>query len=327
MSAKTVFMFSGQGSQYYQMGKQLYAEHAVFRHWMDDLDDRVHRLCGRRVVAAIYGSGKADVFDRTALTHPAIFMVEYALAQCLIDEGVQPDLALGASMGSFAAAAVGGYLGVDEVLATVLAQAAAFDATCAAGGMIAVLAEPQLYDEDFLRRHSDMAGVNFRAHFAVSALSHDLDAIEAELRRRGVAHQRLAVAHAYHSRWIDAARDACVAPPVQVGRGLLPIVCCEQAATLDCLPNDFFWRVVRRPIRFRDTIAQLEREGEYRYIDVGPSGTLATFVKYAMPPASESTCHAVLTPYGQDRKNLAAVVAARSRGALVPASVPAFAHA
>jgi malonyl CoA-acyl carrier protein transacylase len=75
------------------------------------------------------------------------------------------------------------------------------------------------------------------------------------------------------------------------------------------LPDDFFWRVVRHPIRFRETVAELERRGSHRYIDVGPSGTLATFVKYGLPQASSSTVHAILTPYGQDRRNLAAVLA------------------
>ncbi|MGO4779982.1 hypothetical protein AB4084_31365, partial [Lysobacter sp. 2RAB21] len=87
------------------------------------------------------------------------------------------------------------------------------------------------------------------------------------------------------------------------GRGHLPLVCCEQAAVLTDLPDDFFWRAVRRPIRLRDTIAQLESQGPHRYIDVGPSGTMATFAKYALPAGSASTVHPALTPYGQDLKN------------------------
>lgn len=90
-----------------------------------------------------------------------------------------------------------------------------------------------------------------------------------------------------------------------------PVVCCDRAATLEpTLPDEFFWHVVRRPIRFRDTITQLEKHGTYRYIDVGSSGTLATFVKYALPEVSASSTHAVLTPYGQDRRNLDALLAA-----------------
>lgn len=70
-----------------------------------------------------------------------------------------------------------------------------------------------------------------------------------------------------------------------------------------------FWRVVREPIRLRDTIAQLERAGTYRYVDLGAAGTLATFVKYALPPGSRSTTHAILTPYGHDIRNLTALMA------------------
>jgi malonyl CoA-acyl carrier protein transacylase len=92
----------------------------------------------------------------------------------------------------------------------------------------------------------------------------------------------------------------------------LPLACCDQAAILFDLSDDYFWNVVRRQIRFRETIERLEREGARRYIDLGPSGTLATFLKY-VAPATRSTAHAILTPYGSDRKNLAALLAALGR--------------
>ena len=92
MSARTVFMFSGQGSQYFQMGKPLFEGNAVFRHWMIRLDGLAREISGKSVIDAIYSSGKAEVFDRTLLTHPAIFMIEYSLARCLMHEGVKPDL-------------------------------------------------------------------------------------------------------------------------------------------------------------------------------------------------------------------------------------------
>lgn len=311
-AAKTVFMFSGQGSQYYQMGKQLFDENAVFRDWMLRLDGLAQRLSGRRVLEAIYSAGKGETFDRTALTHPAIFMVEYALAQCLIEAGVKPDLTLGASLGSFAAATVSGHLQVEHAMAAVVAQAQAFENACERGGMIAVLAEPTLYDEPFLHEHSEMAGVNFDRHFAVSAGWHQLDAIDATLKQRGIAHQRLAVSYAFHSRWVDNARDEFMVSlsGIPQASGTLPLACCAQAAILTQLPETFFWNVVRRPIRFLDTVTMLERQGPWRYIDAGPSGTLATFVKYALPAGSHSSAHALLTPYGQDRKNLAALLAA-----------------
>jgi bacillaene synthase trans-acting acyltransferase len=310
VSSNTVFMFSGQGSQSYQMGRQLFEGNAVFREWMLRLDALSQQMCGARVIDAIYSSSKAEVFDQTRLTHPAIFMIEYSLAQCLMHEGVKPDLTLGTSLGSFAAAAVAGYLHVEDAMAAVLEQAAAFEASCERGGMIAILAEPKLYEEAFLSECSEMAGVNLASHFAVSAPQAKLRTIESTLKQHGVTHQRLAVSFAFHSRWIDDARARFVSFMRSVPRhqGRLPLVCCEQAATLTQLPEDFFWRVVRQPIRFWNAVAHLERCGAHRYIDVGPSGTLATFVKYGLPKTSESSAHAILTPYGQDQKNLSALL-------------------
>lgn len=307
MTDKTVFMFSGQGSQYYQMGKQLFDADPVFRSAMTRLDDLAFKIAGRRVVDAVYASPKADVFDAIGYTHPAIYMVEYALAQSLIARGILPDLTLGSSLGSFAAAAVAGHIAPEDALAAVLEQAASFDTSCPRGGMIAILADPSLYEEDFLRRHSTLAGVNFSTHFAVAAAHADLDPIEAFLRQRGITYQRLAVSFAFHSDRVDLAEEqfGWFMKSIPLTKGNLPLVCCERGAALTQLPDDYFWRVVRQPIRFREAIASLEKQGTYRYIDVGPSGTLATFVKYALPDDSASTAHPTLTPYGQDLNNLA----------------------
>jgi bacillaene synthase trans-acting acyltransferase len=311
MSAKTVFMFSGQGSQYYQMGRQLFEENRVFREWMMRLDNLVQRISGKRVIDAIYSSSKAEIFDRTLLTHPAIFMLEYSLAQCLIHEGVEADMTLGCSLGTFAAATVAGYIELEDAMAAVLAQATAFEASCERGGMIAILAGPSLYDEKFLNERSEMAGVNLDSHFAVSATHADLDTIESALKQRDVTHQRLAVSFAFHSRWIENAQErfSSFMRTIPLGRSGLPLVCCEQGVALTSLPEDLFWRAVRHPIRFQEAVRHLELQGAHRYIDVGPSGTLANFVKHGLRESSGSTAYAVLTPYGNDAKNLAALLA------------------
>jgi bacillaene synthase trans-acting acyltransferase len=309
-SLKTVFMFSGQGSQYLRMGRELFENNAIFRQSMLRLDTLAQMLGGEPIVETLYSGAPGDRFDRTLLTHPAIFMVEYSLALCLINTGVQPDMTLGASLGSFAAATVGGFMDVEDAMGAVMQQAVTFESFCARGGMIAILSDPALFAERFLSAYSELAGVNFASHFVVSAQEASLDQIEATLRQREITHQRLAVSRAFHSRWIDAAQAplASLMRSIRHTRGQLPLLCCERAQAVAELPEDFFWRVVRQPIRFRDTIAQLERSGPYRYIDVGPGGTLATFVKYALPAGSRSTAHGILTPFGQDQKNLAALL-------------------
>lgn len=319
-STPTVFMFSGQGSQYPQMGRQLLETHPLFAEHMRRLDQLAHEQTGLHVLDAIYSNAKSHTFDRTLLTHPAIFMIEYALAQCLISEGITPDATLGASVGSFAAAVIAGQLDVNDAMRAVIAQARAFEAHCERGTMLAVLAEPQLFEEDFLRERSEMAGINFAKHFAVSTSLQEASALEVEFKRRGINSQRLAVSYAFHSRWIDPARDDFLnmLRSVSTRAGDLPLVCCDRARALQTLPENYFWDVVRRPIRFRDTVAHLEQSSAHRYIDVGPSGTLATFVKYGLPAHSKSSAHSVLTPYGQDQKNLENLI--RNVHGLAPAA-------
>ena len=310
----TVFMFSGQGAQYFQMGRELYHCDDTFREWMIRLDGIAQEVSGRSVIEALYSGahGKGDPFDRTLLTHPAIFMVEYSLAQSLIHAGVRPDIVLGVSMGSFAAAAAAGFIDVEDALTAVTRQAIALEECCEPGGMIAVLADPALFAEDFLSGRSELAAVNFSSHFVVSARRAELAEIEAALMKRDIGYQRLPVSVPFHSQWMEGARARFESfmRSIRLKRGRLPLACCDQSAILFDLSVDYFWNVVRRQIRFRETIERLERDGARRYIDLGPAGTLATFLKYIAPATTRSTAHAILTPYGFDRKNLAALLAA-----------------
>jgi bacillaene synthase trans-acting acyltransferase len=305
-SNTTVFMFSGQGSQYFQMGKELFETDNTFRNWMRTLDEMARSLLGQSILDTLYwdGHGKADRFDRTTLTHPAIFMVQYSLAQSLIHSGVKPDLVLGVSLGSFAAATVAGFIDVGDAMAAVASQAVAIEKYCEPGGMVAVLADSALFSTEFLTGLCELVSVNLPSHFVVSAKQAALLEIEANLKARNISYQRIPVCFAFHSQWIDRAKAAFLPSMASIScrRGQLPLVCCDQMATLSDLPAEYFWNVVRRPIRFRETTEQLERRGAYRYIDVGPAGTLATFLKYGMPVASKSTVHPILTPFGFGQK-------------------------
>jgi len=309
-----VFLFSGQGSHHFQMGRDLYDHNAVFRAWMLRLDETVRRTIGRSLIEILY-SGEhthADVFDRTLFTHPAIFMVEYALAQCLIESGVRPEMVLGTSVGFFAAAAVAGFISVEEGLTAVMQQAIAIEEHGEPGGMIAVLADPAMFNGDFLGRRSELAAVNFSTHFVLSAPGGAVDEITDFLSSREIGFYRLPVSFPFHSRWIDRAWPAfeLCSRSIRRKQGRIPLVCCDRATILTELSEKCFWNVVRHPIRFRETIARLEEARAFQYIDVGPSGTLATFLRYGASSMPQSAHHAILTRYGVDQRNLARLLSA-----------------
>lgn len=310
MKPPVVFMFSGQGSQYYHMGRELYEQQPTFRRHLLELDATAREVLRVSVVERLYDNArrKSDVWDDIALTHPAIYMVEVALARTLIDTGVTPDGVLGASLGAFAAAVVAGCVDARAALIAVIRQAQIVEARCPPGAMLAILDRPQLHAEHpLLREKSEVASLNFATHFVVAAAHEPATAIETVLRGRNIVCERLPVSRAFHSKHIDGAEAAYrdVLRELSLRSPDRPFACCIDAALRTDMPADYFWTVARRPVRFGETIRALERGGPRRYLDVGPSGTLATFVKYNLNATqTTSKVFSVITPFGTDMKNL-----------------------
>jgi bacillaene synthase trans-acting acyltransferase len=315
MLRKTAFLFSGQGAQYYQMGRSLYEDSSTFRGWMDRMDAQVEQSLGTSVLREIFGShGRADPFDALRLTHPALFMVEYALARTVMQLGVVPDYTLGASLGTLVALAVSGHLPLESALQLVLEQAQIIEEHCPTGGLIAVMAEPRLYwTSPALRSLSVVAGQNFASHFVLAMPQAHLREVEAVLRAADATHQRLPVRYPFHSPWMDPVRDRLIQASLahRLGAGTVPLVCCALSGVLETPPTDYFWRVARDPIDFMRTIARMEALSAFDYVDLSPSGTLATFLKYQLGKDPPSRFVAVMSPFGGE--TTASVSAALSR--------------
>lgn len=322
-SRNIVFMFSGQGSHYYQMGRALFDGSDAFRRILLQLDDVAKPLLNRSIIDVLYKDGrrKDELFDEIQLTSAAIFMVEYALANVLIDHGVKPDYLLASSMGTYAAAAVAAVLDPTDALRSIIEVAKGYEAKCQRGSMIAVLGAPQLHrDLKVLHDNSDIAAVNFASHFVISTTNGHINEIEAALLRENIVFQRIAVSWPFHSRWIDDARQATleVLGKLRYRQPIIPLICCARSAVLETVSAESCWDSVRNPIEFARTIAELEKRGPSYYVDVGPAGTLATFLKYALPSTSTSQTYSILTPFGGELRNYQRLISERSSPANLP---------
>jgi bacillaene synthase trans-acting acyltransferase len=303
-----VFMFSGQGSQYYHMGQELFLQNSIFRHWMLTLNQFVYDNTGLSVIEEIYNEnkGKAEKLDQLQISHPAIFMVEYSLARLFIESGIEPDYVLGASLGEFTAAAVAEVISAGEVLEWIIKQVELLPRLCRLGSMIAIIDNPDLYlQTPLLSQGSELAAVNFGSHFVISGDRRTLESIEQFLKTHQKFYQTLPVEYGFHSSNVDPIRDEYLEflRNFRLNKPRMTMISCVSGAQVAGISPEYIWDVIRQPICFQKAIQELEKRGAYNYIDLGPGGTLAGFTKQNLAKDSLSRCYSTITPFHTDRKN------------------------
>ena len=314
----TVFMYSGQGSQYYQMGKDLFNHDNTFAHHMKQIDAAIAKVLGMSILEQIYAKGRTfnDPFDDVILSGMAILTLELSLTRTLMEKGLTPDILLGSSFGTLVATVVAQCMTENDAIESLIKHGELFKNEGLAGSMIAVLADAQLYEQNpLLQSLSQLAGVNFDNSFVLSLPLDNLSKVETILKDAGVTYQKLPVTRAYHSRWINSVEQQFLSlyGSKTYQKPQIPIVCTSRSLPLVNVNADTLWQVVRGPINFQKTTQWLETAGPQKaphtYIDMGPSGTLATFLKYTLPPQSGSTiCH-ILSPFNGSVKNFEQLIA------------------
>lgn len=310
-------MFSGQSSQYYQMGRELYDRHPRFRVWMEYCDEIAAPLIGSSLCEVLYGeSDKTRQFDRLLHTNPALISFEYSLARVLMEAGARPEYLLGYSLGELSAAIVGGALSVEQGISFVIDYARLIEAESLPATMLAVIDAPDIesrYAEQFAGCW--VTARNFDRHIVVTGGVAEIQRLREALTRDGVLQQVLAVNHGFHTemqqpieaRFMDLARKLDFEPL------RIPVISCRNGVVYDSDTdsNDWpqrLWSTFRHPVEFAATVRGLLDRGNFHFMDVGPSGTLATFVKYLLPVGNGSIFNDVINPFGSDIKTYGAAL-------------------
>lgn len=301
---KTVFMYPGQGSQYFHMCKGLFAHDRLFRDSLKRLDRWVETEIGGSLIDYVYNEQSSALipFEMTLYSNQAIFCFEYAMTQSLLGRGVYPDCLLGASLGELVCAAVSGALSPRECIASLAASARILAQSCDRGGMLSVFASSDLYYQDpMLYQQCEMASVTFDKQFVVAGHGAQIQRVEDHLRAAGHTISRLPVEYGFHSSAIDPARSMLRQHYAQgsLGHPVIPVVSCQKKALISTYDADHFDAVMREPIYFKETILMLERQGAWNYVDVSPSGTLSTYCKYLLNADTASVTVPVYTPFSR----------------------------
>jgi bacillaene synthase trans-acting acyltransferase len=199
---------------------------------------------------------------------------------------------------------------VETALKLLLKQAELAENYCRPGSMIAVIHSTELYHQSsLLVSHSELAAVNYHSHFVISGDREPLSNVEKYLKTNDILFLTLPVRYGFHSSNIDpiASEYQSFLASYRYQKPDIPIISSLSGGPAPEIAAAHFWDVVRKPIYFQNTSLALEKSGCFNYIDIGPSGTLANFIKLNLPRDSMSQCYSIMTPFHQDLKNLAAI--------------------
>ncbi len=290
----TAFMFSGQGSQYVNMGRDLYDSEPVFRNAVDCCSKILFPLLGVDLHKFLYPADKSLIdicttkLNQTTFTQPALFVVEYALAQLWMAWGVKPQAMIGHSIGEYVAACIAGVFSLEDGLQLVASRGQLMQ-SLPMGSMLAIsLPADQVMAliEDY--PHIDLATLNGPV-CVVSGPTSEITALQTQLETTGadgivITCRRLHTSHAFHSKMMEPILPTFTrhveiiklqAPQIPYLSNVTGTWITEDQATD---PN--YWaQHLRLPVRFADGLDQLLDDPTVQLLEVGPGRSLSQLAK------------------------------------------------
>jgi phthiocerol/phenolphthiocerol synthesis type-I polyketide synthase E len=318
------FLFPGQGAQHLGMGAGPYRDLAVFREELDRCAGLLSPHLGLDLRAVLLAEGDRPgeqdearkLLARTALTQPALFAVEYALARLWMSWGLRPAAMAGHSIGEYVAACLAGVLSLPDALALVAARGRLMEAL-PEGAMLSVPL-PAAELAGLLPPGAAVAAVNGPALAVAAGPPQAIAELRAALEARGVRCRPLHTARAFHS--------AAVEPVLEPFRGLVASLSLAppQIPFLSNLTGDWitaaeatdpgYWAAhLRQTVRFGDNLAALLRDPGLALLEVGPGRTLSALARRHPGHTAEHAVLSSLPPAGEARPDTAFLLDALGR--------------
>lgn len=290
---RAAFLFPGQGSQYVNMGKDLYAHEPLFRELVDQCSELLRPDLQFDLRSVLYPSpekcqwAEAELRE-TRTTQPALFVFEYALARMWMSWGLIPESMLGHSIGEYVAACLAGVFSLEDALNLVAARGRLMQ-SCARGGMLAVAASEEQV-QPYMRTGLDLAAINGSGSCVLSGPVELLEVAEKELAQQQVAHRRLQSSHAFHSAMMEPIIREFIGEVQKIRLNAprlryLSNVTGDWITAEQATDPEYWGKQLRGTVRFAQGIRSLCHGGGRLTIEVGPGHTNNTAIRQTMAKA------------------------------------------
>jgi len=280
-----VFMFPGQGSQYVNMGRELYEHEPAFRECLDFCAHHLLDVLGLDLRDVIYPSeaGKDDAtkkLNETWITQPALFAVEYSLACWWMSLGIKPSAMVGHSIGEYVAACLAGVFSLPDALC-IAAFRGRLIYGLPAGAMLAV---SQSAASVSLPANLSLAAINGPEQCVVSGPAPEVAAFEEDIARKSIACRRLVTSHAFHSAMMDPILVAFEELMQQISyqpprHPFLSNLTGTWIKPEEATDPGYWTRHLRHAVLFSNCLEELFRKPDRILIEVGPGNALTSLAR------------------------------------------------
>lgn len=289
------FVFTGQGAQWWKMGRELYADEPIFRDVIDRIDALLTPLASWSLASWSLvdemmnpDSEASSRIHLTSIAQPAIFALQVALAELWKSWGIEPTKVIGHSVGEVAAAYVAGVYSLDDAVKIIfhrsrLQDSAGGDGRMAAAGISSTEASELIVD------HSDQLQIAVINSSSMVTLAGDRGALEEvveRLKSDGKFVRMLPINYAFHTHHMEPIREELlsVLSDIRPRVARIPFVstvtgCVLSGEKLDAM---YWWRNVRQPVLFASAMSNLVRAGDRLFVELGPHPALESSIMDVM---------------------------------------------